>query len=462
MELEELITEKKEITQELIDNVLNDFKNGLERYIIQDKGFGTIEAKYNLNTEECKLLFEHEAIKGRKVVNPLTGNKRTSKKKSSIIETPSITNSNQESPNKLPELVENFEEIDELEFISKMKQFHENEMKNSVYMDATKLALDIAFKMEKNIILFGPGGHNKSCYSIDYLGAKGIRPYVITMGQGMNSDRLFGGIDLKTLNETGKIEYLLLNSFMNYEYVIFEELFDASDFILEQLKDILSSGIFRNGTQNFKIKTRFIICATNKTRKEFGKNNSLKALLERFPYECEVKWKDYNEVTYTKLLSTKIGFSDPFLTYLLQEFAKSGKIISPRIALLAAETLNEFGMDSLNVIADFNENPTLLKETIAKFKDLAKIKIEMEVVTNLLKELKIELNTNSSLAELETFKTKNDSLKVSIDKLSKFKVPDDFITVVQNVIKEGTALHSKNVNDMILITQFINAKQTVE
>jgi hypothetical protein len=38
-----------------------------------------------------------------------------------------------------------------------------------------------------------------------------------------------------------EFEYLVENSFMNHEYVVFEEMMDAPDFILEQLKDILSS-----------------------------------------------------------------------------------------------------------------------------------------------------------------------------------------------------------------------------
>src|SRR4029078_3038105 len=114
------------------------------------------------------------------------------------------------------------------------------------------------------------------------------------MGSGTTTDKLFGGLDLKLFNEEGKIQYLVENSFMNDEFVIFEELFDAPDYILEQLKDILSSGVFRNGTQVFPIKTKLIICCTNKTREQFSKNDSLKALMERFPLEHEVKWDSYN------------------------------------------------------------------------------------------------------------------------------------------------------------------------
>jgi hypothetical protein len=52
---------------------------------------------------------------------------------------------------------------------------------------------------------------------------------------------LFGGLDINKFHDEGVLEYLLDNSFMNHEYVVFEEMMDAPDFILEQLKDILSS-----------------------------------------------------------------------------------------------------------------------------------------------------------------------------------------------------------------------------
>jgi MoxR-like ATPase len=137
-------------------------------------------------------------------------------------------------------------------------------MDSFVFMDKTAKVLEIGFETGKNIVLYGPGGHGKSEMTEAFFAQKGIQPYVITMGTGMTTDRLFGGLDIPTFEKTGKIEYLVENSFMNNEYVIFEELFDAPDFILEQLKDILSSKVFRNGTQIFPIKTKFIICCSSR------------------------------------------------------------------------------------------------------------------------------------------------------------------------------------------------------
>jgi hypothetical protein len=183
----------------------------------------------------------------------------------------------------------------------------ENTTQKFVFMDKTINILNVGLSTNKNVVLYGPGGHGKSEITLDFLKSRGINPYIITMGTGMTTDRLFGGLDIPIFEKTGKIEYLVDNSFMNHEYVIFEELFDAPDFILEQLKDILSSGTFRNGTQIYDIKTKFIVCCTNRTRDEFSKNMSLKALMERFPLELNVIWDNYTEITYNKLLESKFG-----------------------------------------------------------------------------------------------------------------------------------------------------------
>ena len=61
--------------------------------------------------------------------------------------------------------------------------------------------------------------------------------------------------------------------------------------------------------------------------------------MERFPLEYEVKWTDHNKLTYEKLLNQKFGHADPMLTYVLEEFAKGGHIISPRIAITTQELI---------------------------------------------------------------------------------------------------------------------------
>ena len=86
--------------------------------------------------------------------------------------------------------------------------------KDFVFMDKSLSILDIGLKTGKNIVLYGPGGHGKSELTMAYLAEKGINPYVITMGTGMTTDRMFGGLDIPTFEKTGKIEYLVENSFV--------------------------------------------------------------------------------------------------------------------------------------------------------------------------------------------------------------------------------------------------------
>lgn len=318
-----------------------------------------------------------------------------------------------------------------------------------VFMEKPLKVLEIGFNTGKNVILFGPGGFGKSDLSQAFLNEKGISPFVITMGTGMTTDRLFGGLDIPVFNETGKIEYLVENSFMNHEYVIFEELFDAPDFILEQLKDIISSGVFRNGTQTFPIKTKFIICATNRTREEFSKNMSLQALMERFPLENNVVWDNYTEITYNTLLEKKFGEGqiDPVIPFLLEKYARGGVIISPRVAVIAYTVFLEAGIDGLMFIADFAKKPALLKEAVQEYQDNFEINDVMREVAELRLSLETsELNTPEEIGEA---KESIEKLMTLSNKLQGMKVSDSFVAKLSEVQK-GLSEFIKTSNKRIL------------
>lgn len=311
-----------------------------------------------------------------------------------------------------------------------------------VFMDKSLSILDIGLKTGKNIVLYGPGGHGKSELTLAYLAEKGIDPYVITMGTGMTTDRLFGGLDIPTFEKTGKIEYLVENSFMNNEYVIFEELFDAPDFILEQLKDILSSKVFRNGTQIFPIKTKFIICCTNRTREEFSKNASLKALMERFPLELNVIWDNYTEASYNKLLETKFGEGniDPIIPFLLQEYHRGGITISPRVAVTAYQVYQECGPDSLSFIAEFAKKPTLIADTLKKYQStlkFRKLSNDLDVTIN-----QLQSNNMITAEEKGKFTTDLGELATGIKEMKKLTVTDDLISTHASLIKTATELYT--------------------
>ena len=327
-----------------------------------------------------------------------------------------------------------------------------------VFMNKVGELLNIGFQTNTNIILFGPGGHGKSEYSVDFFKDKNVTPFVLTMGSGMNTDRLFGGMNIGLFNSSGgKIEYLVENSFMNHEYVIFEELFDAPDYILEQLKDILSSGYFRNGSQQFKIKTKFIVCNTNRTRQEFSKNASLAALLERFPLEMEVKWDTYNKYTYSKLLnSVNNDKSDELLVDILTKFAKNKVIISPRIAIVASRLVAECGHDCLEFLADFKTKDGMLKRAIGDYNAIKRFRSESKSVMDDI--LKIpdgkDMDNITNIYELISIRDNIRELSDVLDNMSVTIYPDEIISEKSDFIKSANQSldsRSNRVNSILKI-----------
>jgi hypothetical protein len=371
-----------------------------------------------------------------------------------------ILNSTELSEKEITEILNQVKNNNSLITEKKMKNAETQTVKRNpvgdkfVFMDKTVNILNVGFSTSKNVILYGPGGHGKSEITLDFLKAKGIDPFIQTMGTGMTTDRLFGGLDIPTFETTGKIEYLVHNSFMNHEYVIFEELFDAPDFILEQLKDILSSGVFRNGTQIFPIETKFIICCTNRTRDEFSKNMSLKALMERFPLELNVIWDNYTEISYNKLLESKFGVGevDPVIPYLLQEYAKNNITISPRVAVTAYQIYDECGPDALAFIAEFAKKPSLIAETIKKFESTIKFRELSAGITDM-----IETLHNLPLASKEdekTYKEAIKSLEMQLTDIKGLTVGDDVANVHAELVKAAKQSLDK-FNKNLTIASFV-------
>lgn len=324
-----------------------------------------------------------------------------------------------------------------------------------VFMEKSKQILNIGFATDKNIVLYGPGGHGKSELTMAFFAEKGIQPYVITMGTGMTTDRMFGGLDIPTFNTTGKIEYLVENSFMNHEYVVFEEMFDAPDFILEQLKDILSSGVFRNGSQVFPIKTKFIVCCTNRTREEFSKNMSLKALMERFPLELNVVWDNYTSISYNKLLEERFGEGnvDPVIPFILQEYAKNSIIISPRVAITAYTVFDECGPEALSFIAEFAKKPSLVADGLKKFEATDKLR-QLGTTLNDYYQL-MELNPLSTKSELESFNDTLSKYSTLLNELKSLKVTDELIETHSRIYKENDGRQKSLQKKVMIATTMI-------
>lgn len=216
--------------------------------------------------------------------------------------------------------------------------------------------VDILFagmESKKNVILWGRGGHGKSEITevvLQEMYDKGLieeAPFVQAFGDGLTEEKLFGGMDIKRYKAEGVIEYLPLNSFMNHEVVVFEEIFDAPASVLLSLKDIMTSKKFRQGSEVFNIRTKIIIGLTNKSKKDFSdKNDSLKALAERFALTLKVEWSHYKKTNFLKLFNTVFG-KEKYTenSQKLSELANiidvnnadGASFVSPRTAINAAE-----------------------------------------------------------------------------------------------------------------------------
>jgi MoxR-like ATPase len=222
-----------------------------------------------------------------------------------------------------------------------------------IYADSVVDVLMTAKQTNRNVLLWGRGGHGKSEITelvmkemLD-LGMIASKPYVMAFGDGLSEDKLYGGMNIEKYKTEGKIEYLPENSFMNHEIVIFEEIFDAPAPVLLGLKDIMTSGEFRQGNETFKVKTKVIIGLTNKSKEEFAEqDDSLKALAERFALTLKVEWDSYVRNDFITLFQKVYGTTfykkhkEKLITLaniIEMNNAEGGGFVSPRTAVAAAD-----------------------------------------------------------------------------------------------------------------------------
>lgn len=218
--------------------------------------------------------------------------------------------------------------------------------KKFVFIDDVAEILEIGKQTGKNVFLYGRGGHAKSeivTEVLKFIDPKGNESFVQACGEGLSEEKLFGGMNLVKFQKTGEIEYLVENSFMNKKYVVFEELLDSRMNVLLSLKDILTSGIFRQGHQQFKIKTEFVICLTNRTKQEVSEDNSVKALLERFPLEQKVEWEKYESDDYQLMFNKVLGANFKEVADICTCINETGDFVSPRTAIHMAQVYKSTG-----------------------------------------------------------------------------------------------------------------------
>lgn len=357
-----------------------------------------------------------------------------------------------------------------------------------VYADHVFKGLELARKSGENIILWGMGGFGKSEIVNKYFKDLGINPYVKSLGSGTTIDALLGGVDLGLfshgiidhkataeakkaaleagldindvqpiyIKKPGAIEYLIENSFMNEEYVVFEEALDAPDFVLEALKDILTSKEFRNGTQRHPLKTKMIVICTNKSRADFATDNaSLKALMERFVMEVKVEWPAYNAENYSHMFKECFGKSNKTLAYILGELAKDKLIVSPRTAVKVLLGMEEAGTDYMSYVAEFTSEraKSVVQESIKKYKSVARIDELTDKVDEAIKQINtIDFSGGFQTINLPVFKEALQTIKRSKEELSKTKTDDELMKKVTMLDEQWNQILEKNMNELQKLT----------
>lgn len=213
-------------------------------------------------------------------------------------------------------------------------------------------AIGYAWNAGENILLHGPGGYGKSVGAelahkfIDY-NVKVNGYFTMSFHGGVTEEVLLGGTDTKKIMDTGEIIYLLSKSFIECEFVVFEELFDAPIDVLLLLKDILTSGYVRLGNQVQKVKTRTIVACTNRSYEEIVEDDSTEALMQRFIFDCLVVWKTHEIKDYRKVLDKVLpaNLSAKLSAVIFESNKKrGGRPMSPRTADKSAKTFLTNGL----------------------------------------------------------------------------------------------------------------------
>ena len=234
-----------------------------------------------------------------------------------------------------------------------------------IHCDEVVQVLTHGFYQPCNVLLWGPGGHGKSEMVMTALRSLGYGEeeiFLQSFGEGMSEDRLWGGPNIAKLDVC--LEYDTQRSFLPYEVVVLEEILDASSQALLPLKDVLTRRTFMNGSQAVSLKSRVIIACTNKDPRQFAKDSdAVKALLERFPLQLEVRWPSYEQADYEKLFrianpnasshKRKLHRIYAHVIANLNDDRASGFQVSPRIALgglrLAGNSVGRHGRKKMIV-----------------------------------------------------------------------------------------------------------------
>lgn len=324
-------------------------------------------------------------------------------------------------------------------------------------------AMSLAAK--KNFWLFGEGGYGKSDMVETIFQGLGLmeKTYIQSFGQGMTPEKLVGNLDMRCLNLEHVIRFNVNESFMAYDYAIFEEMPDAAVTVLFLLKDTLARKKFRDGYQQFDMATKTIGVLSNRSPKavaEYGVDAA--ALTQRFPYRACITWPTHKTEDYEALFRKReallkgpelSGNTRAALSKILADANSKGETIPPRIALDAASAIKAAAsMRGVSIVAtqDFtalrhvagletlgNDIQSQIDDAVAKADALTRMKeieAEMESIRSITKE--------TPIAALQVVKKLQKFLN---ERVTPLKVTDDLIDRKRKVVETiGTAIKANH------------------
>jgi len=314
--------------------------------------------------------------------------------------------------------------------------------------------MELGIETEKNVFLFGKGGHGKSEITDEVFKQLGVTPFIQSCGDGLTEEKLFGGLNLKIFQDSGDIFFNVENSFMNSEYVILEEFLDAPMNVLLSLKDILTSGEFRHGSQRFKIKTKCVIALTNRTKAEVSEDDSIKALMERFPLGKLVEWDTYDREDFLKLFQTvkkkevsNYGKEMQVLANIISTSITNGNFVSPRTAIHCLEVVIASGFESLVFIDGLDSS--MVKDTLRDFERIENIAKNEEVINKTYKEFTEIYDRYFEISDFKLRKECITDMKNVIKILSEKSVEDDNVETKTNRLKDMDCRLSEVVENFL-------------
>lgn len=216
-------------------------------------------------------------------------------------------------------------------------------------MDSVVEALYVALTSGLNIILYGPGGFGKTQVVKKFLEVSGVSHSTIVGYEDMEVDGLLGVVNIKKLTENAIYEICFENSvFRNPGILVLEEFLDARPSTAAALKDILTEGGYRRGTELVESLIGSVIICTNKSPDEMsGTTSSAAFYRERFPIVINVAWTSFDTQTYLRYLyhikpdkAAELPEEYMIISELASRTSAKGLIVSPRIAKYASDMVD--------------------------------------------------------------------------------------------------------------------------